>query len=184
MDERRISPKKGDESAEVEFTIDTYMDIFSDFDPRPLTDRGFSEDFLFEAERAVMSKNSDKIDFVIMLQDEKRNLKEEAIIKNRLKKYFTKYYGIVKHKKNDVIKKGILFILAGIILMFAATFILFKFNQEDLLTSFFIILLEPGGWFMFWRGLELSLFEAKEETPELQFYKRMVNANISFSSYK
>jgi hypothetical protein len=171
-----------EEVSEVRFAIDQYDDIFSDFDPRPDSVRGFSEDFLSEAERAVMSKNSEKINFVIMIEKEKRNLKEETIVKNRLKKYFEKYYEIMKKKKAGIIKKGVYFILSGIILMFAATFLLFNFKQESLFTSFFTILLEPGGWFLFWKGLELVLFEAKEETPDLQFYERMVNSNIKFDS--
>ncbi|MEK6830011.1 MAG: hypothetical protein AABY15_07890 [Nanoarchaeota archaeon] len=171
-----------EEVSEVRVAIDTYDDIFSDFDPRPDSVRGFSQDFLVEAERAVMSKNSERINFVIMIEKEKRNLGEETTINNRLKKYFSKYYEIMKKKKKKVIKKGIFFTVAGIILMFAATFLLFKFRQESILTSFFVILLEPGGWFLFWKGLELVLFEAKDATPDLKFYERMVNSSIRFDS--
>lgn len=184
MEERRMSQKIGDESAEVELTIDSYMDIFSGFDPRPFSDRGFSEDFLFETERAVMSKNSDKINFVITIQEDKRNSKEETTIKNRLKKYFTKYKDILKKERKKVLKKGISFTLVGIILMFIVTYLYFKFRQETFLTSFFVILLEPGSWLLFWEGLDLIIFEAKKTAPNIKFYERMVNANISFSSYK
>ena len=182
MEKEKAIIKHAEESAEVELTINDYEDIFSDFDHRPLSDRGFSQDFLFEAERAVMSKNSDKINFVVIADEKKRNLREEMTIKNRLKKYFIKHYEIMKKKKKNVVKKGFFFVLAGIILMFIATFLLFKFKQEGLLTNFFIILLEPGGWFLFWKGLELILFEAKEAAPDIKFYERMVNANIKFDS--
>ena len=79
-------------------------------------------------------------------------------------------------------KKGTIFTVSGIIIMLIATVLLFKFKQEDFLTSFLLILLEPGGWFLFWEGLDLIIFGSKEKSPNLKFYKRMSVANIKFVS--
>ena len=57
--------KKGDDnfiedSEEVKFTIDQYEDIFSDFDPRPFSEKGLSEDFLFKSQSDyIIDKYSD-----------------------------------------------------------------------------------------------------------------------------
>jgi hypothetical protein len=182
METPRETAKKEDETAEVRLTISDYMDIFSDFDSRPLADRGFSEDFMFEAERAVMSKNSDSINFIILAPEKKRNIREEGIIRNRLKKYFAKHYEIMKKKKKKVVRKGAYFVLAGIILMLAATYLFFKFRDETFAASFFTILLEPASWFLFWEGLDLIIFDSKRASPNLSFYERMQIANIRFSS--
>ena len=182
MEEEEKQCEIPEDSSEERFTIESYNDIFSDFDPRPTSVRGLSEDFLSEAKRATMSKNSDKIDFVILVPEKNRKPKEEKIIKERLKRYFKKYYGIEKKGKNKIIKKGIIFNVVGIILMFVATYLIYIFKGASLISNFFIVLLEPGGWFLFWKGLELALFESKEEAPNLKFYERMVDAEIRFDS--
>lgn len=168
--------------SEERFTIESYNDIFSNFDPRPTSVRGLSEDFLSELRRATMSKKSDKVDVVIMMPEENRKAKEEKMIKERLKRYFKKYSGIEEKEKNKTVKKGIIFNIVGIILMLIATYLIYISKGTSLISNFLIVLLEPGGWFLFWKGLELALFESKEKAPNLEFYERMVNANIRFDS--
>ena len=168
--------------AEVKLTIDGYEDIFSEFDPRPLSERGLSGDFLFESDRAIMAKSVEKIDFLMLMPEKNRDLRKEKTIKDRLTKYFRKHHELIDREKKKIVKKGAIFTISGIILMLVATILFFKFRQEDFLTSFFTILLEPGGWFLFWEGLDLIIFESKEKVPNLKFYKRMANANIKFAS--
>jgi len=36
----------------------------------------------------------------------------------------------------------------------------------------FPILTEPAGWFFFWEGLNLTLFEPKRIKPDLEFYRK------------
>jgi len=182
MEKEEISRRTALEVAEVKLTIDGYEDIFSEFDPRPLSERGMAGDFLFEAERAIMSKSVEKIDFLMLLPEKKRDLRKEKTIRDRLNEYFKKHYEIMNKEKKKIVKKGAIFTISGIILMLAATILLFKFKQEDFMTSFFIILLEPGGWFLFWEGLDLIIFESKEKVSNLKFYKRMSKANIKFGS--
>lgn len=167
------------ESSEVRFAINNYEDIFSDFDPRPVPLKGFSDDFLSEAKRACVVKE-EKIDFIFMIPKEERNLKEEARIEDRLKKYFRKHLGILEKEKKKTIKTGISFTAVGIILMFVATYLFFRFKNESLISSFFTILLEPAGWFLFWEGLDLTIFKSKNIGPDLDFHKKMAGATIKF----
>ena len=44
--------------SEISLIIDTYDDIFSDFDPRPYSQRALSDDFLLEARKASKDKVS------------------------------------------------------------------------------------------------------------------------------
>lgn len=169
------------ESSEVRFAINNYEDIFSDFDPRPVPLKGFSEDFLQEAKRAAIVKE-EKIDFIFMIPKAGRNIKEETKIEDRLKKYFRKHLHILEKEKKKVIKKGLSFTIVGVILMFAATYLFFKFQNASFAASFFTIMLEPASWFLFWEGLDLIIFEAKEVDPNLDFHKKMANARIRFVS--
>ena len=41
----------------ISLLLDSYDDIFSDFDPRPFTHRAVSDDFLIEAKRAALDKD-------------------------------------------------------------------------------------------------------------------------------
>ncbi|MEK6840479.1 MAG: hypothetical protein AABX79_00825 [Nanoarchaeota archaeon] len=169
------------ENSEVRFAINRYEDIFSDFDPRPVPLKGFSDDFLSEAKRACAVKE-EKIDFIFMIPKEKRNIKEEARIEDRLKKYFRKHLAILEKDKKKTIKTGLSFTALGIVLMFVATYIFFKFKNESLITSFFTILLEPAGWFLFWEGLDLVIFKTKNVGPDLDFHRKMAGATIKFVS--
>lgn len=44
------------DKAEISLVLDTYDDIFSDFDPRPYGERALSSDFLDEAKKAARDK--------------------------------------------------------------------------------------------------------------------------------
>jgi hypothetical protein len=182
MEEEEKQCEIPEETSEERFAIENYDDIFSVFDPRPTSVRGLSEDFLSEARRATLSKNSDKVDFIIMIPEKNRKPKEEKMIRERLKRYFKKYSGIEEKEKNKTVKKGIIFNIVGIILMLIATYLIYISKGTSLISNFLIVLLEPGGWFLFWKGLELALFESKEKAPNLEFYEKMVNANIRFGS--
>ena len=171
-----------EETSEVRFALHTYGDIFSDFDPRPLAQRGLSEDFLAESKRAVIVKEAEKIDFIFMVSKKDRILNEEIKIENRLREYFRKHFNLIKNEKKKIIKKGTILTLSGIFVMFIVTFLFFKFKNETLLASFFTILFEPAGWFLFWEGLDLVLFESKKASPNLEFHEKMAKARIRFVS--
>ncbi len=171
-----------EETSEVRFAINTYNDIFSDFDPRPLAQRGLSEDFLSEAKRAAIVKEAEKIDFIFMIPKKERNLREEGRIESRLREYFRKHLGILQKEKNKVLKQGIIFTIIGIIMMLFATFLFFKFKNATFIASFFTLLLEPASWFLFWEGLDLVIFESRKANSNLQFHEKMAKARIRFSS--
>jgi len=173
-----------EESQDVKFTVDHYNDIFSDFDPRPFSEKGLSEDFLSEIERAVMSKYANKLNFTIIVPGKNRTLKEETVIKERLKRHFKKHFKIMNERRKKILRKGIAFVMIGIILMIIATFLFFKFEEKSFITSFFTILLEPASWFLLWEGMDLVIFESKKVDPTLQFYERMSNITVNFASTK
>ena len=90
---------------------------------------------------------------------------------------------MLSEEKNKISKKGGIFTAAGIITMFLATLLLFKYHGENIWTSFFVVVLEPAGWFLFWEGLGLVLFESKREKVDLDFYKKLSKSEIKFISY-
>lgn len=171
------------ELSEISLWLDSYDDIFSDFDPRPFSVRALSGDFLDEARKASRDKEAGKFELKFLLDKRKRNHVHEHLIKSRLKDHFRKHYNQFQKEQGEIIKKGLWFVVFGVLLMFAASYILFNFGERNFVVSFFIILLEPAGWFLFWEGLDLAIFEAKRKKPMLEFYEKMVKCRISFMSY-
>jgi len=170
------------ESSEIRFGIKTYDDVFSDFDPRPISQRGLSEDFLVEAKRASMVKDASRIDFIFTVPKNIRDLKKEARISERLKKYFRKHYELLQKEKDKIVNQGIWFLIFGIIVMFAATFLTFKYEGNNFITSFFTVLFQPAGWWLFWEGCQLLVFDSKKDNPNIEFHKRMASTSIRFVS--
>ena len=81
------------------------------------------------------------------------------------------------------IKDNYDFVIIGIIFMLWGAYLLFYHSAKSFGYEFLIVLLEPGGWFLFWEGLDLVIFKSKELKPNLDFYKKMARANITFSHY-
>lgn len=167
--------------SEIGLWIDTYDDIFSDFDPREYSERALSQDFLEEAKRASRDKR-EGIQLVFLAPKQIRDSKTEIIVKKRLKEHFKKHSGEFKKEKMRIIREGIFFFMLGIIFMVAATFLIVGSNTSFPITLLSVFL-EPGGWFLFWQGLDLIIFRAREQAPELEFYKKMSKAEIIFKDY-
>jgi hypothetical protein len=60
---------------------------------------------------------------------------------------------------------------------------LFKIQEKNWIITFLSVLFEPGGWFLFWEGLHLMVFDSKKQEPNRVFYSKMSQASIIFESY-
>lgn len=169
--------------AKISLDLDSYNDLFSGFDPRPYHERSLSDDFLLEAKKASIDKVSGKIELNFLIPHKKRNEKEELVIKKRLRAHFKKHYLLAKQELGHIRKEGISYALIGMLLMLIATSIIFHYTEESFLVSFLKILLEPAGWFLFWQGLDIAVFKARERKPELIFYEKMHKSQINFHSH-
>ena len=72
------------QKSEVSLWIDHYDDIFSDFDPRPYSQRGLSDDFLIEAKKFIKEKASGSFELIFLVPELMRKPESEGIIKKRL----------------------------------------------------------------------------------------------------
>lgn len=169
--------------SEISLWLDSYDDIFSDFDSRPFSQRAVSDDFLSEARKASRDKVSGQFELKFIFDANKRNLHNEITIKKRLKEHFKKHFHILQKERGEVMKGGAIYTAVGIILMFIATFILFTYQNMSFIISFLVVILEPAGWFLFWEGLNEVIFKSKKVKPELEFYDKMSKCEISFLSY-
>lgn len=169
---------------EVSLILDNYNDIFSDFDPRPNAQRALSVDFLDEAKRATRESEPGSFELKFLVPTKQKNSYEEEVIRGRLKEHFRKHAAILEGEKKKVLKQGVWFLVAGVFFMVAAAYVLFYSLIDNFLMELLVVVLEPGGWFLFWEGLDLIIFEAKRNKPDFEFYKKMTRANIKFDYYQ
>ncbi len=169
-------------SSEIPLWLDDYNDLFSDFDPRHYSHRALSEDFIDELKRASRDKKPKRIQLELLVPKAKRNLKEEFVITKRLKEHFMKHFLASKKEHNKIIKEGALFLLLGIAFMILTTYLLMR-RSDNYLITLISVFLEPGGWFLFWEGLSLMIFESRKKHPDLKFYKKMSRVKTEFRSY-
>lgn len=163
----------------ISLILDNYGDLFSDFDPRPFSERALSDDFLQECKRASLDKE-DRLELNLLIPKKARNLEHESLIKRRLRSHFQKHAQEKRNKVRAIKREGFIWFAVGAVVMFGATFL---YDLTGFLYKFLLIIAEPAGWFMFWEGLIKVFMDAKEKKPEADFYTKMADAKVSFSAY-
>jgi hypothetical protein len=168
--------------SEVSLILDTYDDIFSDFDPRPYVVRTLSEDFLCEVKRRSMGRVPKHIELTFLIPEKLKDTKQELIIEKRLHTYFQRHYNLIRKEISDIKKRGGLIIMIGMITGGFATAI-YPFHTSNFFTILAIVILEPASWFAMWTGLEDIFHTSKQKKPDLEFYEMMSRCKIDFLPY-
>lgn len=166
--------------AGIPLTLDSYEEIFSDFDPRPYSYRALSGDFLLECKKASIEKN-DRIKLRLFVPKNKRNSLEEIKIKKRLKEHFNKHFRQKKKEISGMKVEGTFWAFMGAVMMVVSAFFLGKQNLS-FAVHLLITLVQPAGWFFLWEGLGKILITPQEKMPDYNFYKKMADSEISFAS--
>jgi len=170
--------------SEISLWLDAYDDIFSDFDPRPYSERALSDDFLNESKKAAREKTSGTIDLKFLIPSGIRDPKLEDVIKKRLHEHFRKHHSMTVAEVTGIRRTGGLMVLVGVAMMMVATYLQ---SMEPAGFRFFYYLLlsimEPGGWFATWFGLDQLFYTARQKVPDLEFYSKMSRCEIHFLPY-
>lgn len=167
--------------ANISLVLDSYNDIFSDFDPRGYSERALSDDFLLECKRAAHDKGDRGIELRFLIPKNVRRLKDEELIKQRLLEHFKKHV-VEKHIDiKNYQRTGVLWIVLGMAIIVTNAIVSFNFNSPLIETS--LKLLEVPSWFLVWEGLGKIFIRAKEKVPDYEFYKKMSSATVGFFNY-
>jgi len=167
--------------SEISLIIKNYNDIFSSFDPHPFSERSLSDDFLIEAKRSARDKNG-VYELRFLIPKDQRNFEHENLIKRRLRDHFRKHFHSLTDEIRKIKRKSLYMALFGVFLIFIASFLL-TLETNNLFIRFIEVLLEPAGWFTAWTGLDQWFYTIEEKKKDLEFYKKMTDAEIKFSSY-
>lgn len=104
---------------ELTLWLDSYDDIYSDFDSRHYLKRRISEDFLYELRTEMKYKEQHPGDIALLLPKEKREENAEKIVASSLIDFFTNQFHYYQDKGRRKMNKGLLLAASGIIIMLA-----------------------------------------------------------------
>lgn len=167
----------------ITIALDTYDDIFSDFDPREYESRALSDDFLAELSKIVREddEKKDLQEFHLLIPAGLRNEHSEEIISHRLHNYFRKIQQKLREEVRITKRKGVLLLLSGLMCLLLAGFI--SFLHTSLLGLHLIMVaLEPAGWFFIWMAYDNLFGSVLRKKSDLEFHSRMTKRKIAFKT--
>jgi predicted small metal-binding protein len=170
----------------MSLVLDSYDALFSDFDPRPYSERSLSDDFVSECKSAAKDKDG-AIELRLLIPTHLRKQHEEIKIKKRLKDYFKTHIKEVEKETKQIKKGGFIWFFIGSILLVTSTF-LYEYKIDirgvlNFLFDFLFIISQPAGWFLCWEGLDRIFVKPLQKVPDHDFYKKMSNAEIYFLNF-
>lgn len=167
--------------ADIKLWLDSYNDIYSDFDSRHYLKRRISEDFLDELRNALKISELHIGEIIFLLPSNERDEASEKIIAKGLNDYFKKQYLFHKNKCQRKLNKGILLFANGVFIMLLNSWCSFQY-KETFVIIFLRILLEPAGWFLLWAAFDFLFYDFNKLKIIRNFYLQLGNAKIAFAT--
>jgi len=164
---------------EMGFWLDSYDDLFSDFDPRPYSRRQISDDFLIELRRRFKEKPRGGIEISIYLPRAKRDSKIESSARKKMREYFGFERERLEKRQLGRKKTGVMYLAAGIFILILNAYIEWEFEPNRFLTLVGFML-APVGWFSAWTSFERFLINPPEEMEKQEFFTRMQRCDFAF----
>jgi hypothetical protein len=158
----------------AQIALDSYDDIFSDFDPSPYERRILSDDFLSELRRRHAEKRKGEFVVNFTLPASLRSEKTEALVRKRIKDYFRGRLKETSKERRDKFRQGLVRVLIGVVISFS----LILFPQLDALPL--LTLVSVLIWYALWSGFD-ELFEVSSRLKRKQsFYEKFLAAAYNF----
>ncbi|MFH1995794.1 MAG: hypothetical protein ABIJ27_02210 [Candidatus Omnitrophota bacterium] len=161
---------------EISLAIDSWDDVFSDFDPRPLSERALSEDFIAELRKRY--RESRRGTFLITMFAPIA-MKDEKTVKSviqRLKSHF-KHRALQSRSQIAGIRaRGVIFVAAGILSLGFLTLITYYKSFSVLAIELSGIVLMPLGWFGVWEGFSKIVDTSSTVIQEEKLFNKLSKA--------
>lgn len=165
----------------VHIALDTYDDIFSDFDPSPYDRRALSDDFIKEMQKRYVETRKGEIEVRFSLPEVMRSPKTETLIKKRLKEYFHIQIKLLENEINAMKRTGLAYFFLGFVILLITIFstdLLPDSHAREIAT----ILLTPIGWFGMWEGVGMFVKSPYKQEQQKKFFTKFAKANYVFIS--
>ena len=164
----------------VDFWLDGYNDIFSDFDPSPYSKRTISEDFISEVNRRF-PELKENFEIRISVPGQLRSAKSESVVKRRLKEQFSRMEKRAEEKINKSRRRGAIYFAGGFTVL--SVLLLLEGSAEELLPVKMLgLVLAPLGWFGVWEGTRNIIEGPEEQIKKRKLYRALSEAKYEFFS--
>jgi len=168
---------------ELNLWLDSYDDIYSDFDSRHYHKRRISEDFLYELEREMKYKEDKANRLMLLLPNQKRDEAVENSISASLSGFFQKQFLLQRDKYRRQLKKGLMFLSGGVLVMLGNTWMNYRFGSTLTFSIISLkVLLEPAGWFLLWTALDSLFYDLNILKKEKILFQSLSEIQIRFGS--
>ncbi|HET9056732.1 MAG TPA: hypothetical protein VFN30_07785 [Chitinophagaceae bacterium] len=166
---------------DINLWLDSYDDIYSDFDSRQYMKRRVSEDFLHELRSEMKYKGHRADNIMLLLPSEKRNENIEKIIRASISNFLNNQFQSQQEKCRKKLYSGVSLLIAGIIVILTNSWINYLAHPSFIITTL-RVLLEPAGWFLLWAALDFLFYDLGNLKKEKEFYKKISKMYINFKS--
>lgn len=165
---------------EISIAIDTWDDIFSDFDPRPLSGRALSEDFIAELKKRYRETRKGQFAVTIYAPPSLKDDAQEKAVVQRLKRHFKRRSLQRQKELNRVRIRGTIFVGFGIFSLGFLTFITYFQLFSELAVELLGIIFMPLGWFGIWEGFSKIVDASPIFLQEEILFKKLSKAIYQF----
>ncbi|MFH1715340.1 MAG: hypothetical protein ABH857_04000 [Elusimicrobiota bacterium] len=169
---------------DISIAIDSWDDIFSDFDPSPLTQRVLSGDFLSELKKRYRENARGEFIITIYAPIELEDKGSERIVIKRLKQYF-KFRQLSLLKDIRLLRiKGLMLLFFGMLSLGVITFLTYYKTFKQLTIELMGIILMPLGWFGIWEGFSLLIEQDPFIKKDIDLFTKLSRAAFTFKYVK
>jgi len=164
----------------ISIAIDTYDDIFSDFDPRDISQRDLSEDFIIELTRRHRQDIKGKYDVVLVAPKSIEDPAAEKKIISRLNRYFHQRYRRYAKSISELRLRGLIYIAIGMAALITLSLLTYYKRLETLMLEVIGIIFMPLGWFGIWEGFSKIVDIPFRLGSDTQVYSKLSRAAYKF----
>jgi hypothetical protein len=166
---------------EISLSLDSYDDIYSDFDSRHYLKRRISEDFIDELKMSLKFKPEHIDNLVLLLPAGMRKMEIEKEIAINIKNQLHGRYEFLNNAAKRTYRNGLVLIVAGLVIMTINSLLSYK-NYTSYLMTVLRVILEPASWFMIWNGLDFLIYEYRKAKKETEAYCALEQLKIHFQN--
>jgi len=180
--------EKGKFSAQINrvaLALDTYDDVFSDFDSSPYKSRIISADLIREIMRRHRETKEGEIEVTFSIPERLRSRDDEAVIRTRLKDYFQLQGEKMKERLQGRKRVAIALLCGGLGLVTLHRLLLESMGDgvASQIYKWFENPTELMGWIATWHGIDrLFLHRPEELIEQVTAFERFSRASFVFVS--
>ncbi|MEM3364245.1 MAG: hypothetical protein QXS93_01915 [Candidatus Micrarchaeia archaeon] len=162
----------------IDIALESYEDLYSDFDISHYSKRELSEDFVKELiKRTSGEYDTKELQITLSIPSSKRDPTVERAIIRRIRQHFAKRVESYTSEIHSYQRRGIKYIVAGALIILLDVFT--PKESYPLLSAMFSILM-VAGWFGVWTGIAKIVDEPAQMSAQKRIYSNLASAHYVF----